>query len=296
MTANRITVIGAAVFVAGLPAFFGASLLLLSWLPPLVASTALYPLTTLFRALPIPIMALLTLFAALTALRYAFGQRDARRKASDAPVYFLGLTVLYTTFALTIPLFEIWFYEPAIYAPTAIALLIATHVRSVETPEPNGADGNAAESMGRRNGRAIVLASLAAAMCIGASIAYGRELLAGNTSDCARTYCSTELTMAILVVMAGASLVASGVILRGALRDGHVTQHGILAVVTAFACLALLTAPMVVFRLVPYYYFVPGFFYGLSALVLLISVSANPELTDVPQPLPELRPPPDMPI
>ena len=53
---------------------------------------------------------------------------------------------------------------------------------------------------------------------------------------------------------------------------------------------------MVVFRLVPYYYYVPGLFYGLSALALLISVSPKSELTDVPPPMPELRPPPDMPI
>ncbi len=57
-----------------------------------------------------------------------------------------------------------------------------------------------------------------------------------------------------------------------------------------------LTAPMVVFRLVPYYYFVPSLFYGLSALALLISVSTISELTGVPHPVPQLRPPPDMPI
>ena len=81
------------------------------------------------------------------------------------------------------------------------------------------------------------------------------------------SYCSTELTIAILAVMMVGPTVASGVVLRGAFRHGGVTRTAII-VVTAFACLALLTAPIVVFRLVPYYYYVPGLFYGLSALAL----------------------------
>ena len=100
MNISRSVVQGAAVFVGALLASTVATNRLLFWLPELFASTALYPLSALFRALPIPIMAGLTLFAALTAFRNVLGQRDARRAASDAPLYFFGLTVLYVTFAL----------------------------------------------------------------------------------------------------------------------------------------------------------------------------------------------------
>ena len=295
MNISRSVVQGAAVFVGALLASTVATNRLLFWLPDLFASTALFPASALFRALPIPIMAGLTLFAALTAFRNVLGQRDARRAASDAPLYFFGLTVLYVTFALTIPLFETWFYEPAIYGPVAIILLVTARRRSITQPNEHGAADDFRQAVTSRPKRAIVLASLAAAMAIGASVAYGRELLNEATAGCTRDYCSTELTIVILVVMAVASLAASGMVMASVLRQGDVAMLTV-TVMTAFACLSLLTAPMVVFRLVPHYYYVPGLFYGLSALALLISVSTNPELADVPQPTPELRLPPDMPI
>ena len=295
MNISRSVVRGAAIFVGGLLASTVATLLLLSSLPELFASTALFPASALFRALPIPIMAGLTLFAALTAFRSVLGRDDTRRAATDAPIYFFGLTLLYVTFALAIPLFEIWHYEPAIYGPVAIILLVTALRQSITQPSEHGAPEDSRPTERARPERTIVLASLAAAMSIGASVAYGRELLAENTGDCTRSYCSTELTITILVVMAVGATVASGVVLRGAQRQGDVERFTI-TLVTAFACLPLLTAPMVVFRLVPYYYYVPGLFYGLSALALLISVSTKSELTGVPQPTPELRPPPDMPI
>ena len=123
MNSSRSVVLGAAVFVGGLLASTVATRLLLYWLPELFASTALFPASALFRALPIPIMAGLTLFAALTAFRSVLGRDDTRRAATDAPIYFFGLTILYVTFALAVPLFEIWHYEPAIYGPVAIVLL-----------------------------------------------------------------------------------------------------------------------------------------------------------------------------
>ena len=210
-------------------------------------------------------------------------------------LYFFGLTVLYVTFALTIPLFETWFYEPAIYGPAAIILLVSARRRSITQPNEHGAADDFRQAVTTRPKRAIVLASLAAAMAIGASVAYGRELLNEATAGCTRDYCSTELTIVILVVMAVASVAASGMVMASVLRQGDVAMLTV-TVMTAFACLALLAAPMVVFRLVPHYYYVPGLFYGLSALALLISVSTNPELADVQQPTSELRPPPDMPI
>ena len=139
MNSSRSVVLGAAVLVGGLLASTVATRLLLSWLPELFASTALFPASALFRALPIPIMAGLTLFAALTAFRSVLGRDDTRRAATDAPIYFFGLTILYVTFALAVPLFEIWHYEPAIYGPVAIVLLVATHWRSATRPSEHGA-------------------------------------------------------------------------------------------------------------------------------------------------------------
>ena len=295
MNISRSVVPGAAILVGGLLASTVATRLLLSWLPELFASTALFPASALFRALPIPIMVGLTLFAALTAFRSVLERRDTRRAATDAPIYFFGLTVLYVTFALAVPLFEIWHYEPAIYGPVAIVLLVAAHWRSATRPSGHGAPEDSRQTVRARPEKAIVLASLAVAMSVGASAEYARQLLAGVSPGCRGDFCTIEATITILVVMAVGATVASGAVLRGALRHGGVTRSAII-VVTVFACLALLTAPMVVFRLVPYYYYVPGLYYGLSALALLISVSTNTELTDVPQPMPELRPPPDMPI
>ena len=295
MNSSRSVVLGAAVLVGGLLASTGATRLLLSWLPELFASTALFPASALFRALPIPIMAGLTLFAALTAFRSVLGRDDTRRAATDAPIYFFGLTILYVTFALAVPLFEIWHYEPAIYGPVAIALLVVTQAGNTARYGAQSSDDQSSDRRATTPRRAVFLASLAAAMSIGASVAYGRELLAESTTDCATSYCSTELTIAILALMAAGATVASGMAIRGAQRQGDVERLTI-TLVTAFACLSLLTAPIVVFRLVPYYYYVPGLFYGLSALALLISVSTNSELTDVPHPVPQLRPPPDIPI
>ena len=286
MNISRSVVLGAAILVGGLLASSVATRLLLSWLPELFASTALFPASALFRALPIPIMAGLTLFAALTAFRNA---------ATDAPIYFFGLTALYVTFALAIPLFEIWHYEPAIYGPVAIILLVTAHWRSATRPSGHGAPEDSQPMERARPERTIVLASLAAAMSVGASVEYARQLLAGDSPECRGDFCTTESTIAILALMAVGATLASAGVLWGVTRQGDATSVASI-VVTAFACLALLTAPIVVFRLVPYYYYVPGLFYGLSALALLISVSTNTELTDVPQPTPELRPPPDMPI
>ena len=295
MNSSRSVVLGAAVFVGGLLASTVATLLLLSSLPELFASTALFPASALFRALPIPIMAGLTLFAALTAFRNVLGRDDTRRAATDAPIYFFGLTLLYVTFALAVPLFEIWHYEPAIYGPVATILLVTALRQCITQPSEHGPPEDSPPTGRARPAKAIVLAALAASMSAGASVAYGRELLAENTGDCTRSHCSTELTMAILVVMAVGAVLASGVVLRGARRQGDAERFTI-TLVTVFACLPLLTAPMVVFRLVPYYYFVPSLFYGLSALALLISVSTKSELTEVPHPVPQLRLPPDVPI
>ena len=97
MNISRSVVRGAAIFVGGLLASTVATLLLLSSLPELFASTALFPASALFRALPIPIMAGLTLFAALTAFRSVLGRDDTRRAATDAPIYFFGLTLSSTS-------------------------------------------------------------------------------------------------------------------------------------------------------------------------------------------------------
>ena len=91
------------------------------------------------------------------------------------------------------------------------------------------------------------------------------------------------------------AIAAAGMMLRGVFAADSATRHGHLSV-TAFACVTLLIAPLVVFRLVPYYVFVPGLFYGLSALALLISISPNAEPTEAREPVGELPPPPDLPI
>ena len=289
MNSSRSVVLGAAVLVGGLLASTVATRLLLYWLPELFASTALFPASALFRALPIPIMVGLTLFAVLTAFRSVLGRDDTRRAATDAPIYFFGLTILYVTFALAVPLFEIWHYEPAIYGPVAIILLVTALRRSATRPSGHGAPEDSQPTERARPERTIVLSALAAAMSVGSSVAYGRELLAESTTDCATSYCSTELTITILAVMVVGATVASGMAIRGAQRQGDVERLTI-TLVTAFACLSLLTAPIVVFRLVPYYYYVPGLFYGLSALALLTSASTNPDLTEAPQPRPTTPP------
>ena len=91
------------------------------------------------------------------------------------------------------------------------------------------------------------------------------------------------------------AIAASAMMLRGVFGEDSATRHSHLSV-TVFASLTLLIAPLVVFRLVPYYVFVPGLFYGLSALALLLSISPNAEPTEAREPVGELPPPPDMPI
>ena len=152
MNSSRSVVLGAAVLVGGLLASTGATRLLLYWLPELFASTALFPASALFRALPIPIMAGLTLFAALTAFRGVLGRDDTRRAATDAPIYFFGLTILYVTFALAVPLFEIWHYEPAIYGPVAIVLLVAAHGEAPRGRVARGSDEDSPTDGARATG------------------------------------------------------------------------------------------------------------------------------------------------
>ncbi|MYD36651.1 MAG: hypothetical protein F4X20_06580 [Dehalococcoidia bacterium] len=295
MRVGRSVLFGAAIFAAGTPASFVATTILLDVAPETVVWAAInYPAS--FLRLPLTFFMLAgVVFAVLTILRVRSGDRNAIRTAPDAAMYFHAVTVVYVSIALSTPYFDIWSYEPALYAPFAIALLaMALSARNAgQRAEGDGSESRAATDS--QQSRAIALASLAAAMAIGASVAYGLQLLNGDTADCTRAWCSTEATIAFMGVMAVGAIVVSAMMLRGvfggdsAMRQGHLS-------VTMFACLTLFIAPLVVFRVVPYYAFVPGLLYGLSATALLISISPKSEATETSEPAGELPPPPDMPI
>jgi len=234
-------------------------------------------------------------FAVLTILRVRSSDRNAVRTVPDAAMYFHAVTVAYVTIALATPYFDTLSYEPALYAPFAVALLA---VAFAARRAGRGDDDDDNESHGDRDnqqGRAIVLATLAAAMAIGASAAYVTQLLDEETAGCTRAYCSTQTTIAFIAMVAAGAVAASAMMLRGVFTDDPATRQGHLSV-TAFACLTLLIAPLVVFRVVPYYVFVPGLFYGLSATTLLVSISPKANPTETSEPVGELPPPPDMPI
>ena len=93
----------------------------------------------------------------------------------------------------------------------------------------------------------------------------------------------------------GGGPAASAMMLRGVFGDDSAARQSHLSV-TVFACLTLLIAPLVVFRVAPSYVFVPGLFYGLSATALLLSISPRANPTEASEPVEELPPPPDLPI
>lgn len=295
MRVGRSVLVAAAVFAAGAPASFVATIILLDFAPEVVVWSAInYPASFLRMPLTFFMLAAVV-FAVLTILRVRSGDRNAVRTAPDAAMYFHAVTVVYVTIALATPYFDLLSYEPVLYAPFAIALLAtALSVRPTGSSD-DGGDSESRDAADNRQGRAVMLASLAAAMAIGASIAYGQQLLDGDTAGCTRAYCSTEATVALVGVMALGAVLASGMMLRGAFGDDSTTRQSHLSV-TVFACLTLLIAPLVVFRVAPNYMFVPGLFYGLSATALLISISPKASLTDASEPVEELPPPPDMPI
>ncbi len=293
MRVGRSVLSGAAIFAAGTPASFAATLILLDFAPePVVWSAINHPAS--FLRLPLTFFMLAgTVFAVLTILRVRSGDRNAIRTAPDAAMYFHAVTVVYVTIALATPYFDTLSYEPALYAPFAVALLVVALAarKAARGADDHGAGG---ATTGQQGG-AVVLASLAVAMAIGASVAYGLQLLDGDTAGCTRGYCSTEATITFVGVMAMGAIAASGMMLRGVSGNDSAATHGHLSV-TAFACLTLLISPLVVFRVVPYYVFVPGLFYGLSATALLVSISPKASLTDASEPVGELPPPPDVPI
>ena len=295
MIGGRSVLLGAAVFAAGTPASFLATRILLDFAPETVVWAAInYPAS--FLRLPLTFFMLAAVvFAVLTILRVRSGDRNAIRTAPDAAMYFHAVTVVYVAIALATPYFDTLSYEPTLYAPFAIALLLTALAARNTGRSDDVDDGESRGATEGQQGRAVVLASLAAAMAIGASIAYGLQLLDGDTAGCTRAWCSTETTIAVVVVMAAGAIAASVIMLRGVSADDSSTSHGHLSVI-AFACLTLLIAPLVAFRVVPYYLFVPGLFYGLSATALLVSISPRTNPTDASAPVGELPPPPDMPI
>ena len=292
MRVSRSVVAGAAIVAAGIPASFLATMILLDLAPEAVVWSAInHPAS--FLRMPLTLFMLAAaVFAVLTILRVRARDRNAVRTAPDAAMYFHAVTIVYITIALATPYFDALSYEPALYAPFAIALLWAAHPARYTGRSD---DGSARDDTSSQRGRAAILASLAAAMAIGSSIAYGLQLLGEETAGCTRSYCSTEATIGFVGVMAVGAIAASGMMLRGVFGDDSATRHGHLSV-TAFACVTLLIAPLVVFRVVPYYVFVPGLFCGLSALALLISISPNAEPTEARGPVGELPQPPDLPI
>ncbi|MCY4575516.1 MAG: hypothetical protein OXC55_02770 [Chloroflexi bacterium] len=294
MRVSRSVVVGAAIVAAGIPASFLATMILLDLAPEAVVWSAInHPAS--FLRMPLTLFMLAAaVFAVLTILRVRAGDRNAIRTAPDAAMYFHAVTIVYVTIALATPYFDTLSYEPALYAPFAIALLmVAFNARP--TGRSDDGDGSARDDTTSQQGRAVVIAFLAAAMAIGTSAAYGLQLLDGDTAGCTRSYCSTEATIGFVGAMAVGAIAAASMMLRSVSGDASAARQSHLGV-TAFACLTLLIAPLVVFRLVPYYVFVPGLFYGLSALALLISISPNAEPTEAREPVGELPPPPDMPI
>ena len=293
MRVGRSVLLGAAVFAAGTPASFLATRILLDFAPETVVWAAInYPAS--FLRLPLTFFMLAAVvFAVLTILRVRSGDRNAIRTAPDAAMYFHAVTVVYASITLATPYFDTLSYEPALYTPFAIALL-AVALGARNAGRNGDGDGNEGGT-GTQQGRAIVLASFAAAMAIGASLAYAQQLLDGDTAGCTREYCSTEVTITVIGMMAVGAIAAPIMMLRGVFSDDSTARHSHLSV-TVFACLTLLIAPLVVFRVLPYYAFVPGLFYGLSATALLISISPRANLTDASGPVGELSPPPDVPI
>ena len=288
MRVGRSFLLGAAVFAAGTPASFVATLVLLDFAPePVVWSAINHPAS--FLRLPLTFFMLAgAVFAVLTILRVRSGDRNAVRTAPDAAMYFHAVTVVYVTIALATPYFDTLSYEPALYAPFAIALLGAAFAARNTGRSTEGGTDN-------RQGRAVMLAALAAAMAIGASVAYVTQLLEEETAGCTRAWCSPEATLAFITVIAAGAIAASAMMLSGVSGDDSVARQIHLSV-TAFACLTLLIAPLIVFRVLPYYVFVPGLFYGLSATALLLSISPKANPTETSEPVGELPPPPDMPI
>ena len=295
MRVGRSVLFGVAVFAAGTPASFVATTLLLNFAPETVVWAAInYPAS--FLRLPLTFFMLAAVvFAIRTILRVRSGDRNAIRTAPDAAMYFHGVTVVYVAIALATPYFDLWSYEPTLYAPFAIALLVVALSARATRQRDDGADSESLSTNDNQQGRAVVLASLAAAMALGASIAYGMQLVDGDTAGCTREYCSTWTTIALVGVMGVGTVVASAMVLRSVFGDDSATRQAHLSV-TLFACLTLLIAPLVAFRVVPYYLFVPGLFYGLSATALLVSISPRTNPTDASAPVGELPPPPDMPI
>ncbi len=295
MRVGRSVLVAAAVFVAGTPASFIATTILLDVAPEVVVWSAInYPASFLRMPLTFFMLAAVV-FAILTIRRVRSGDRNAVRTVPDAAMYFHAVTVVYVTIALATPYFDLLSYEPTLYAPFAIALL-ATALSA--RPTGSSDDGGDSESLGatdNRQGRAVMLASLAAAIAIGASVAYGQGLLGGDTAGCTRPYCSTEATIAFVGVMAAGAVLATGMMLRGVFGDDSATRQGHLSM-TAFACLTLLIAPLVVFRVAPAYLFVPGLFWGISATALLLIISPRANPTEASEPVEELPRPPDLPI
>ncbi len=125
---------------------------------------------------------------------------------------------------------------------------------------------------------AVILVAVAWMVVIGASAAYAQFVLAGNAIEqCFAGECPPERTVGAMAFMAAAATVTAVAVLLSLRKPTGMTRLGIIGAV-AFACLTLLFPTTIMPSFVmPYYAFVPGFFYGVAAGAFLIVAVARKE-------------------
>ena len=230
-----------------------------------------------FFAMLIPLrMALRAVFGALTSAQDTVSPNTA--------LTFYALVVVYAAFGTLIPniALTILFFEPVVYLLLALLMLIAARVGALSTQSPSGG-GAAVLDLSRPNARrATRLTLLAVAAMLAASVTYGWLAIRGDVMDCFVRECSSVQVLSVVGLLSGAGIVTAAAVLWSLRTRTRVTPHGVI-VTTVYGCLALIALALPVSTLMPYDFFVVGFWHGLAALALMVCQS---RLENDPWPLP----------
>ncbi len=271
MTAGRYGVLLVAVGVSGLLATAALAVLMLSglkWMDDNGVYGDAEWVWVLFigRLIIVPIMLCVCIRLGCRAMKIMMRRVEVFPPTANSAITYYGVIVAYLILTPFIPIFAVFtpaLIEMILYPLTAILLLLVT----VDVISKAGiVPGPPVVSPGK----AVLLATASWMVVIGASVAYGRFVLVGDAVNCAAWECPPERTVSVLGFVIVSATLTAMVTTWGLRSPMGMSRAGTVSAL-AFASVALLFQVSIIPAFVmPYDAFVPGFFYGVSAVVFLI--------------------------
>ncbi len=185
-----------------------------------------------------------------------------------------GVIALYVPLSMALPSVIVFLFFEAFLYPLPLLLLLVATVRAISKEGRLPGPPVVAPRV------AVIIVAAAWMTVIGAGVAYARFVLAGDVMDCFVWECPPETTVGALGFMVIAATVAAVTVAWSLRSPMGVRRPGIIAAV-AFAGIALLFQVTPIAFVMPYDAFVPGLFYGIAAVALLIVAVARKDEDEV---------------